>query len=125
MIFGIKHASPSVRGAQVPLCVGQNRNCGMKLGGNLPTTRFDTRRLIAKSHQAPQRLSLPKQPFSGSSLVGFILIGCIKDEGHQSGNHKHEHVSEISILAAPFREVFKGVHCRVLGVAVNTVSLQY
>ena len=57
----------------------------------------------------------------------LIPIGClsIKDEGHQSGDHKQEHVSEISILATLFREVFKGVHCRVLGVVVNAVSLQY
>jgi hypothetical protein len=60
-------------------------------------------------------------------MVGFIPIGClcIKDEGHQSRDHKQEHVSEISILATLFREVFKGVHCRVLGVVVNAVSLQY
>jgi len=34
-------------------------------------------------------------------------------------------VSEIPILATLFREVFKGVHCRVLGVVINAVSLQY
>ena len=50
---------------------------------------------------------------------------CIKDEGHQSGDHKQEHASDISILAILLREVLKGIHRRALGVVSNTVSLQY
>ena len=45
---------------------------------------------------------------------------CIKNEGHQSGDHKQEHVSEFQSL-----EVFKGIHCRVVGVVVNAASIWY